>query len=250
MIAALIALTGCRFSADSDILAGQPGLPLETVFQNLQATRFAEVGGTRSASVERNDDGSLEITLFKDSARDRSLTVSAIYPVPGPMGAVLAAETQKSGRVSYTLLRPRDDGSVVYLDVDAATYNDPRVLLYRAHLWSVGIPQRLKIISFSDESGLFRPVAQSAAEFDAALAARQQEQAEAARRAERQSCLRMLGECHLASTVCTQSGDGVVINSLDGTFWYSADTGEFRGLSGVGLLNSGRPNCALQKLVE
>ena len=246
---AAILLTGCRFEADRDILAGQPTLPLQATLASLPATRYDEVGGTRAASLELTQQGLLEVTLFEGGTQKQQISLFALYKVPSMVNAVLGAETQKSGKISYYLFRISEDKSINFIDVGTSTVNDPRVLLYSANLWAVGIPQRFKLVDFSDESGTFRPSGQSEADFDAAMAARQQQKTASDARSNRQACLNMMAECPYPNMVCMAKGDEIIFNSVDGRFWYSYETGVYAGISGSSLFAAG-PNCAMEKLVD
>lgn len=247
----LMLLAGCKFEAERDILSDhQPSLSLAETLASLPANRYEEMDGQRAVSIEMEESGHLRLILFDEGVEKQSLSLSALYEVPGPSNAVLATEIQASGRAHYYLLRRHEDGSIEYVDVDTATHHDPRILLYRANLWAMGIAQMTKIVDFGDESGRFRPSTQSAADFDAALTTRQQQHAMTTSNDRRQSCMRMMAECSFDNTVCVTEGDEVIVNSLDGSFWYAARTGELKGLSGVGLLGSGRPNCAIFDLVD
>ncbi|WEF25794.1 hypothetical protein [Paracoccus sp. S3-43] len=243
-------LAGCRFEAERDILAGRPPLSLDATLAVLPATRYEEVGGTRSASLEMTPDGLLEVTLFDNGIEKQQVRFVALYTVPGPMNAKLGAEMQDSGRVHYYLFRTHADGRIDFVDVDTVTHDDPRVLLNRANLWAVGIPQLFKIINLYDESGTFRPSRQSEADFDAAVAARRQQKAGDDARRNRQECLAMMADCPLANAVCVAEDDQLIVNSVDGRFWYSFETGAFVAGSEEGLLGTGRPNCGMEKLVD
>lgn len=245
-----VLLTGCRFQAESDILSGHPSLPLAATVAALPAARYEEVDGTRAASLEMTPDNLLRVTLLDDAVQKQQVELFALYTVPGPANAVLGAETDPSGRVNYYLFRRYDDGRIDYVDVDSATHDDPRVLLNRAHLWAMGIAQHMQIVDLSQASGSFRPADRSQADFDSALAARGQQRAAEEQRNNRQECLAMMADCPLGNAVCIAEGDGLVINSVDGRFWYSYETGDYIGLSGMGLLGSGRRNCAMEKLLD
>lgn len=246
----VLLLAGCRFEAERDILADYPSLSLDATLAVLPATRYEEIGGTRAVRLDMTPDGLMQVTLFDDGVQKQQIRLSALYSVPGPANATLGAEMQDSGRVHYYLFRAHADGRIDYIDVDTRTHDDPRVLMNRAHLWAMGIPQRFKVLTLSDESGTFRPAAQSEADFDMALADRQQQRAADKARSDRQACLRMMADCPLGNTVCVVEEGQRIVNTVDGRFWYSDATGEWKATSGVGLLGSGRPNCAISTLAD
>lgn len=159
----VLLLSGCKFEARTNILANEPTIPIGTIIHDLGGAYFQETTNkNRSARVGLTDEGRGELVLYKNGVEEETIIFQAVYGVPGPTGAFLVAEINPSGITRYYLFRPTSRGEIKFIgnSRSAYDYEDPKVLLYWANLYAIGIPQLFEIIDFGNESGTFRIVSQ------------------------------------------------------------------------------------------
>ena len=161
-ILSFLLLAGCRFDAESNILAGEPTVPVSIIIDSLGGAYFHQVSGmeTTSARVDLADDGSGEIVIYKSGSQSETIPFQAVYSLPGTSGAFLVASILPAGATRYYLLRPKANGTIQFIgNRSRKKYDDPKVLLYWANLYAHGVAQIFSLGIMTGDMTL-KPVSQ------------------------------------------------------------------------------------------